>query len=188
MHWAAIPIAELDLPSPAESDLSDDDVFRMLSRAPRRGAWLSALASIGLFTIGLGAFIGNAFVGVPLIALGVVAGTGHMLLRHKLNAALWITREPAAVYWAEPQTWTQYRIWSRRTKYRLTLHTPAPVRLEVILAQDELIAFLHWLRQRNPDVLIGSFSPNDSDGRLSGNDPWSQQPTDDASTDPIHTT
>ena len=185
MHWAPIPIAEFELP-PA-SELSDGDVFRLLSRAPRRGFWLTAIAVIGLLTIGLiGVATGNTLLGVSFFVISVVPGTGNMLVRHNLNVALWIAREPVAVYWAEPKKRAQHLIWTRRTEYLLTLRTPAPVQLDVLLAQNELIGFLHWLRRRNPDVLVGRFSPNDSDGRLSGKDPWSPQPSDDASADPIH--
>jgi hypothetical protein len=187
MHWAPIPIAEFELPPPTGANLPDRDVFRLLSRAPRRGLWLTATGFIGLLTIGLVAvFIGNTLVGVSLFVLSVAAGTGHILVRHKINAALWVTREPAAVYWAEPKQWVQQRMKTHRTVYALTLHTPAPIRLEVPLAEDEVIAVLHWLRHHNPDVLIGNFSPNDSGGRLSGNDPWSPQPTTDAAVDQIH--
>ncbi len=184
MHWAPIPIAEFDLPSPAGPELPDGEVFRLLSRAPRRGFWLSAITFIGLLIVGLvGVSIGNTLGGVSLFVVSAVAGAGHIFVRHKMNTVLWITREPAAIYWAEPRKWVHYRIWTRRTEYLLTLHTPAPVRLEVPLAEDELIAFLHWLCQRNPDALIGCFSPDDSDGRLTGNGPWSPQPTDNAATE-----
>jgi len=188
MHWAPISVAEFDLPPPTGHDLADGTVFRLLSRAPRRGFWLSAIGSIGLLVIGLLIIgLGGVFIvaGVSFLVLCLLIGTGHYLMRHKLNVALWITREPSAVYWAEPKEWAKPWNRTRRTEYLLTLHTPAPVRLEVLLAHEELIAFLHWLRRRNPDVLIGRFSPNDSNGKLSGDDPWSPQATHDACGDPI---
>lgn len=181
MHWAPIPIAEFDLPPPVGFDLTNEDVFRLLSRASRRGFWLSAVTFIVLLPIGIVAIgIGYPLGGVSCFALAVGAGTGNLLIRHKLNAALWITREPAAVYWAVPRRWVP------TTEFVLTLHTPAPVQLEAVLTQGELIGVLHWLRQRNPDALIGSYSPSDSDGRLSGNDPWSPQTPSGASANPTH--
>lgn len=172
MHWAPIPITEFDVPS-VEANLLDHDVYRLLSRACRRGFWLSAIAFVALLAAGfVSAATEDAMLVASLSALAVAVGTGHIMLRHKLNAALWITREPAAVYWAELRGWPQ-------DKTVLALHTPAPVRLEVILGQGELMLLLHWLRQRNPDALIGSYSPKDSNGRLSGSDPWSPHPTDE---------
>lgn len=172
MHWAPIPITEFGVPS-VEAHLPDGEVYRLLSRACRRGFWLSATAFVALLAAGLvSVAIGDVILGASLFALALVVGTGHIMVRHKLNAALWVTREPAAVYWAELREWP-------RDKTALILHTPAPVRLEVMLGHGELIPLLHWLRQRNPDTLIGSYSPNDSDGRLSGSDPWSP-PTGDA--------
>ncbi len=182
MHWAPIPIAEFDLPpSPVGFDLTNEDVFRLLSRASRRGFWLSAVTFIVLLAIGIVAIgIGYLLGGVSCFALAVGAGTGNLLIRHKMNAAIWISREPAAVYWAAPRQWV------RTSEFVLTLHTPAAVQLETVLTQDELIGLLHWLRQRNPDALIGSYSPSDSDGRLSGNDPWSPQTPSGASANPTH--
>lgn len=182
MHWAPIPIVEFDLPSlPGGCDLADEDVFRLFSRAPRRGFWLTAVAFIILLAAGIAAVaIGYPLGGVSCVVLAVGAGTANLLLRHKINAALWISREPAAVYWAVPRQWV------RKTQYVLTLHTPAPVHLDAILTQNELVRVVHWLRQRNPDALIGSYSPNDSGGLLSGNDPWSPHSPAGASADPIH--
>jgi hypothetical protein len=182
MHWAPIPIAEFALPQlPVGPELANDDVFRLLNRASRRGFWITAVAfvvllSIGIVTIGLG----NSLGGVLCFVLAVMAGIGNLLIRHRINVALWISREPAAVYWAAPREWV------RKTEYMLTLHTPAPVHFEVILSHDELILFLHWLHQRNPDAIIGSYSPNDSEGRLSGSDPWSPQIPSGISTTSIH--
>jgi hypothetical protein len=171
MHWAPIPIAEFEFPPlPVGFDFGSDDVVRLLCRAPRRGFWLTAVAFPVLLAIGLVAItVSSPLLGVMCFVFAVGAGTGNLLLRHKLNAAIWISREPAAVYWAAPKSW------GRTTKYVLTLHTPAPVHLDAVVTHDELIGFVYWLRKENPDVLIGSYSPNDSDGRLSGNDPWSQQ-------------
>jgi hypothetical protein len=98
---------------------------------------------------------------------------------------LWITREPAAVYWAAPREYPQLATWSRKLESSVTLYTPAAGALEASLAHDELITVLHWLRQRNPDALIGSYSATDSDGRLSGNDPWSLRTTSGRSADSI---
>jgi hypothetical protein len=175
VHWAPIPIAEFIVPTPpSDFDVAEASVYRLLSRAPRRGFWLSAVAFIALLALAtIGCFGGYVFGGLLSCVLCVVAGTAHLLTRHKLNVALWITREPAAVYWAEPGQPAQQPIWSRKTANLLTLHTPAPVRLEALLSHAEMITVLQWLRQRNPAVLVGSFSPNDSDGRLTGNDPWS---------------
>lgn len=179
MHWAPIPISEFALPPPTH-DLADEDVFRLLSRAPRRGWWLSAVAFVVLLAIGIIAIVsGYPVGGISCLAFAAGAGMGNLLLRLKMNAALWISREPAAVYWAAP------RQWLRKAEYVLTLHTPAAVHLEVVLTQNELSGVLHWLHQRNPDALIGSYSPSDSDGRLSGNDPWSPTPSD-ASSNPVH--
>ena len=187
MHWAPIPIAEFVLPSTAEFDIQDEVVFRFISRAPRRGFCITAVAFIGFLAVGIIACVtGYTLAGVLLLVLGWAAGMGNILVRHKLNVALWIIHEPAAVYWAETRQWVQTLVWTRRTKYFLTLHTPAPVRLETLLTKDELMIVLLWLRRRNPEALIGSFSPNDSDGQLSGNDPWSPQTTTGTSTDPIH--
>lgn len=185
MHWVPIPIAEFALSPTAEFDIRDEVVFRFLSRAPRRGFWISAIAFIGFLAIGIiGCGTGYTLAGVMFLVLGWAVGTGNILVRHKLNVAVWIIREPAAVYWAETRQWVQELIWTRRTNYSLTLHTPAPVRLEVLLTKDELMIVLLWLRRRNPDALIGSFSPSDSDGQLSGNDPWSPQNTSGTSADP----
>jgi hypothetical protein len=182
MHWAPIPIAEFDLPPPVGRDLTNEDVFRLLSRAPRRGFWLSAVGFILLVAIGMVAIeIGYPLGAVLCFVIAWGAVTGNLLIRHRINAALWVSREPAAVYWAAPRQWVH------TTDYVLTLHTPAAVQLEAILTQDELIGVLHWLRQRNPDALIGSYSPSDSDGRLSGNDPWSPQTPQGVSANPIHT-
>lgn len=104
---------------------------------------------------------------------------------HSRDDTLWIAREPAAVYWAAPTQLRMPLFWTRRTEYALTLHTPASLPLGAMLAQDELITILQWLRWRNPDALIGSYSPKDSNGRLSGNDPWSPQTTSGDSGDPI---
>lgn len=177
MHWAPIPIAEFNVPTPpSDFEVADASIYRLLSRAPRRGFWLSAVAFVALLAITtIGCLVGYAFVGVLSFVLCVLAGTGHILIRHKLNVALWITREPAAVYWAELGQPPQQAIWSRKMARLLTLHTPAPVRLEAILSHGEMITVLQWLRQRNPAALIGSFAPDDSDGRLAGNDPWSSQ-------------
>ena len=182
MHWAPIPIAEFDIPPlPFGYDLAKDDVFRLLCRAPRRGFWLTAVAMPVLLAIGLVAIrVGFPLLGVTCFVFAVGAGTGNLLIRHKLNAALWISREPASVYWAAPIRW------GRTTKYLLTLHTPGPVQLDAILTHDELIGFVYWLRKGNPDALIGSYSPNDSDGRLSGNDPWSPQSSSRPSANLIH--
>lgn len=181
MHWAPIPIAEFVLPPTAEFEIRDEVVFRLLNRAPRRGFCISALAFIVLLAVGIVACVtGYTPAGVISFVLSWAAGTGNLVIRHKLNAALWIAREPAAVYWAETRPW----VVNRRTKYLLTLHTPAPVRLETLLSKDELMIVLLWLRRRNPDALIGSFSPSDSDGRLSGNDPWSPRKNSDSPTDP----
>lgn len=179
MHWAPIPIAEFALPpAPSDFHVADEDVFRLLSRAPRRGFWISAAGFIALLTGGLICFYtGYTLVGVLLFVFSVAAGTGNILVRHKINAAIWITREPAAVYWAAPREYPQMGAWSRQIESSVTLYTPAAGALEASLAHDELITVLHWLRQRNPDALIGSYSATDSDGRLSGNDPWSPRTT-----------
>jgi hypothetical protein len=171
MHWAPIPIAEFDIPPlPIGCDLASEDVFRLLGRAPRRGFWLTAVAIPVLIAIGLVAIvIGSPVLGVSCFIFAVGAGTGNLLIRHKLNAVLWVSREPAAVYWAAPTSW------GRTTKYVLTLHTPAAVHLGAVLTHNELIGVIYWLRKRNPDALIGTYSPNDSDGKLSGSDPWSPQ-------------
>lgn len=183
MHWAPIPIAEFDIPPlPIGCDVTNEDVFRLLRRAPRRGFWLTAVAVPVLLAIGLVAIgIGSPLFGVSCFVFAVVAGTENLLIRHKLNAALWISREPAAVYWAAPNSC------GRTAKYVLTLHTPTAVHLDADLTHDELIGVIHWLRKRNPDALIGTFSPNDSDGRLSGSDPWSPQSASGASANLIHT-
>jgi hypothetical protein len=182
MHWAPIPITEFDLtPSPVGLHFANDHVFRLLSRAPRRGFWLSAVAFIVLLALGIVAIeVGYPLAGVFCFVLTVAAGAGNLLLRHKINAARWISREPAAVYWAAPRQWV------RATEFVLTLHTPAAAQLEAVLTQEELMGVLHWLRQRNPDALIGSYSPNDSDGQLSGSDPWSPQTPPGAPAKPIH--
>lgn len=183
MHWAPIPIAEFELPPlPVGCELANEDVFRLLSRAPRRGLWLTSVAFLVLLVIGIVAIgIGYPLGGVSCLVFAIGAGTGNILLRHKLNAALWISVEPAAIYWAAPRKWV------RTTEYMLKLHTLAPVHLETVLTHDDLIRVLHWIHQRNPDALIGTYSPNDSDGRLSGNDPWSPQNPLGASPMPIHT-
>lgn len=174
MHWAPIPIVEFALPPASDVAISDEDVFRLISRGPWRGGNLSAAALIGFLAVSVVAFLtGNVIVGLIFCTLGVAAGTAHILSRHAINLALWIVREPAAVYWAEPRQFVQQLLFYRRTVTSLAFHTPAPVRLEPVLAQEELVLVLSWLRQRHPDALIGSFSPDDSDGRLSGNDPWS---------------
>src|SRR5436190_18134485 len=146
MHWAPIPIVEFTMPPlPSDFAVASERIFRLLSRAPRRGFWLSAFATIVLLTVAVvcGA-TENMLAGALSFVLSVLAGTGHIMLRHKINVALWITREPAAVYWAEP------RLRQQRSQYLLTLYTPAPVRLEVLLAHNELITVLHWLRHQNP--------------------------------------
>jgi hypothetical protein len=182
MHWAPIPIAEFDIPPlPSGCELENEEVFRLLCRAPRRGFWLTAVAIPLLLAIGIVAIgIGLPLVGVSCFVFALAASVGNLLIRHKLNAALWVSREPAAIYWAAPSRW------GRTTKYVLTLHTLAPVHLDAILTHDELIGFVYWLRKQNPDVLIGSYSPNDSDGRLSGNDPWSQKSSSRPSANLIH--
>jgi hypothetical protein len=177
MHWAPIPIIEFDLPPSSGFDVPNAvHIFQLLSRGPRIAFWLSAFAFIVLTAIGLVAlFTGYGAAGVLCLMLSWFAGVGHMLVRHKLDLALWITREPAAVYWAAPCQWDKQLIWPGKSKYALTLHTPASLQLGALLAHHELIAVLHWLRQHNPDALIGSYSPKDSNGRLSGDDPFSQQ-------------
>jgi hypothetical protein len=182
MHWAPIPIVEFTLPPlPSDFAVASERIFRLLSRAPRRGFWLSALAAIALLTVAVVCgSTDNMLAGALSFVLCVLAGTGHIMLRHKINVALWITREPAAVYWAEP------RLRRQGSQYLLTLYTPAPVRLEVPLAYDELITVLQWLRRQNPGALIGTFSPGDSGGQLSGCDPWSPRVTPDGSTDAVH--
>jgi hypothetical protein len=171
MHWAPIPIAEFDIPQPpVRGDFASEDVFRLLARTPRRGFWLTAVAFSVLLAIGLVAIrIGLPILSVSCFIFALGAGTGNYTLRNKLNAALWVSREPAAVYWASPS------ILGRTTKYVLRLHTPAPVHLDAVLTHAEVIGVIHWLRKRNPDALIGTYSPNDSDGKLSGTDPWSPQ-------------
>ena len=170
MHWAPIPITEFTLPPPSSDfAVADKDIYRLLSRAPRRGFWLFAIAFIVLLAIGVDfRFCGKTLDSVLFFVIALLPGTGHFHVRHRLNVALWTCREPAAVFWAEPRQ-------HGRRKYLLTLHTPAPVTLEAILTPEELITVLHWLRQRNPDALIGSYSPNDSFGRLSGYDLWSTE-------------
>ncbi len=182
MHWAPIPIAEFDIPPlPSGCELENGEVFRLLCRAPRRGFWLTAVAIPMLLAIGIvGVGIGLPLVGVSCFVLAVGASVGNLLIRHKLNAALWVSREPAAIYWAAPSRW------GRTAKYVLTLYTLAPVHLDAILTHDELIGFVYWLRKQNPDVLIGSYSPNDSDGRLSGDDPWSKERSSRPSASLIH--
>jgi hypothetical protein len=181
MHWAPIPIFEFPLP-PLEPDraVASERISRLLSRAPRRGFWLSAITAIVLLTVAVvcGARH-NMFAGSLSFVLSILAGTGHIMLRHKINLALWITREPAAVYWAEPRPRHQ------SSQFLLALHTPAPVRLEALLTHDELIMVLQWVRHQNPDALIGSFSPSDSGGQLSGRDPWSPRVAPDGSTDKV---
>jgi hypothetical protein len=173
MHWAPIPIVEFPLPPPADADTTDADIFRILSRAARRRFWITAFAMCVFLAIAIVGSIVSKLVSIVFIVLGLAAGTGHILNRHTLNLALWISREPAAVYWAEPKQINLQLFWSQVTVNSLALHTPAPWGLEPTLRQDELMAVLHWLRRRNPDALIGTYSPTDSDGRLSGNDPWS---------------
>jgi hypothetical protein len=173
MHWAPIPIAEFPLQPPADADTTDADIFRILSRAARRGFWITAFAMCIFLAIAVAGSIASMFVSIVFTVLALAAATGHLLIRHTLNLALWISREPAAVYWAEPRQINRQLFWFQVTVNSLALHTPAPVRLEPTLRQDELMAVLHWLRRRNPDALIGTYSPTDSDARLSGNDPWS---------------
>jgi len=59
MHWAPIPISEFALP-PATVDLSDVDIFRLLSRAPRRGFWITLIIFIVLIAFG--------FVAIAIVA------------------------------------------------------------------------------------------------------------------------
>jgi hypothetical protein len=185
MHWAPIPVSEFALPA-ADCDIADEDIYRLLSRAPRRGFWLTALLLVVLISFGFVACASeNPLAGVLFIVLGTFAGTGHILIRDKLNAALWIAREPAAVYWAEPGNPNQQLFAAFYGVHVLTLHTPAPVRLDALVTSGELFTVLHWIRRRNPDALIGNFSPHDSDGRLLGTDPWSPCNISNASKDPI---
>jgi hypothetical protein len=179
MHWAPIPIAELALP-PTTSDfaITQDDIYRRLTRAPRRGFWLTAIAMIVFIAIAfVSGSIGRILVGGSFFAFAVLAGTCHIMIRHKLNVAIWISHEPAAVYWAQPGHFIQKLGGISRSMDSLTLHTPASVRFEVTMPRDDLLAVLQWLRQRNPAVLIGYYSPDDSDGQLSGSDPWSHPNT-----------
>lgn len=171
MHWAPIPISEFTLlPQPPNGCVTDRDIFRLLSRAPRRGFWLSAIAFIILLAIGECFYLcGEKIVGGLIFAFGLLPGTGHILIRHKINLALWACREPAAVFWAEPKKW------KTGSTYMLRLHTPAPIILEAVLTHEELQTVLHWFHRRHPEGLIGEFWPGDSDGRLTGKDPWSNK-------------
>jgi hypothetical protein len=175
MHWAAIPIAEFQIPASSGPILSDRDAFRMMSRASRKGFWLSAVFFVVLAATGYTCvIIGQQIIAAVCFVLSVAGWVVHTLSRREINLALWISREPAAVYWAEPETLIRKLGKFRLADWVLRFHTPAPMLLEVTLSDDDLTALIEWLHQGNPNVLIGTYSPADSDGRLSGGDPWAR--------------
>ncbi|MCX7387349.1 MAG: hypothetical protein NTX48_11840 [Planctomycetales bacterium] len=93
------PIAayfEFDLPPlPGGCDLANEDVFRLFSRAPRRGFWLTAVAFVVLLAAGIAAVaIGYPLGGVSCVVFAVGAGTANLLLRHKINAEQNRDRDP----------------------------------------------------------------------------------------------
>lgn len=141
MHWAPIPIAEYALPPPPpDFDVADKVIFRLLSRATRRGFWLSALAFTTFLAIGVVVgLMENTLVGIFFWVLAVLAGTAHILIRDKLNVTLRSCREPATVYWAEPRQLGRHLFRTLGQVNSLTLHTPAPVRLEAILDNDAMV-------------------------------------------------
>jgi len=175
MHQAFIPIREFDPGSSTRfEDSSPADIYRRLTVAPRRGLWITAVISILMMAVGivLCAF-DEQLLGAFILIVALVMGTLHYLARHKLNVALWISREPWAVYWAEPRGLRLDYGFTSQTKTFLALHTPAQTSFEAAIRYEDVIFVLRWLRHHNPSCLVGFYSPDDSDGHLSGDDPHS---------------
>ncbi|MFT7172300.1 MAG: hypothetical protein ACI9NQ_000509 [Paracoccaceae bacterium] len=175
MHQALIPTRAFD---PGSSTTFEDstpaDIYRRLTVAPRRGFWITAAISITMVAVGIVLFGGGErLLAVVCLTVALVMGTLHYLARHKLNVALWVSREPWAVYWAEPRGMRLNYGFTSQKKVFLALHTPAQVGFEAAMRYEDIIFVLRWLRHHNPSCLIGFYSPDDSDGRLSGDDPHS---------------
>jgi hypothetical protein len=173
MHQAPIPARAFDPgsnttfenPTPAE-------IYRRLTVAPRRGLLITAIISIVMVSVGIVLFVGGELLlAVVSLSVAIAMGSLHYLARHKLNVALWVSREPSAVYWAEPRGLRLDYGFTSQTKMFLALHTPAQVGFEAAMRYEDIITVLQWLRHHNSSCLIGFYSPDDSDGRLSGDDP-----------------
>ena len=175
MHQAFIPVREFDPGSSTKfEDSAPADIYRRLTVAPRRGLWITAVIFILMMAAGVVLCgVAERLLGAFFLAVALVMGTLHYLARHKLNVALWISREPWAVYWAEPRGMRLDYGFTSQTKTFLALHTPAQTGFEAAMRYEDIIFVLRWLRHHNPSCLVGFYCPDDSDGRLSGGDPHS---------------
>lgn len=149
-----IPVSELGVSEEAAiSNLSPDDIFRILAAKIRRGGTICvALLLLGLLGVFVSLFYRSPLGAVSGVVLFIASKAGVMLVHQKLQLARRISLEPQLVYWARPcrSTILAYTC-------ILTLHSRTGQTLELATSREQAASVIAWLRQHNDGIRLGDY-------------------------------
>ncbi len=149
-----IPVSELGVPDgAADSKLSPDDIFRILTAKIRRGGTICvALLLIGLLGVFVSLFYRSTLGAVFGVVVGIAGKVGAMLVHQKLLLARRISLEPQLVYWAHPGRSTILGV-----TCILTLHSRTGQAFELDTSREQAASGIAWLRQYNQRIRVGEY-------------------------------
>jgi len=139
--------------------MQSSEVYRLLSRRPRRGRIIFGTLSLAFPVFGGFALATDRVAwAVAAFFAGLLFGLGFRHVWERDASAWSVAQDPQLVYWAHPTKIPAQNGWLFAfTRLRfLTLHLRDGRQFEAGLPPDEMSLFVSWLTEQNPTVRMGT--------------------------------
>ncbi len=139
--------------------IQSKDIYRQLSRRPRRGRVVFGTLSLAFAALGGAALATGGSGALAALIVGLLFGLGYLHVRERDDSARRIAEGPHSVFWVHASTIPLQNPWlfSLTTLSFVVLHLRDGRQFEVALPPDEMEHFIQWLRQQNPSVRLGAY-------------------------------